>query len=410
MERFDGGLRGLVQPSFGSPHLVRLPVLGDCTQNGARDMSGVDVHHVADKRRAGSIALAENARAAAIGKAIGRCAELMLDHVAALFDHEHGFEPIRESACAFFFKRPDEADFVDANAERRGVALMNAEIAKRLPDMEIAFAGGRDAEAGPRAIEDDAVEPVRASKRHRGWQPEMAVHLFLLRRRQMKSAISSAGRVGNVFRDHRLVAVDVDPDGGACVHRVRDGLDADPKPGEAREIEALHAELDHFRDIGGVQDRNFRIHEGKVALVRKGRGLAGMIVAREGENAAVARRAEHGCMFEGVARPVHARPFAVPDAENAVIAGAGEEPDLLAAPDGRRRQFLVYARLEDNVMIGEALALAPKVFVINSKWRTAISRNKSCRVQTTFSINFTAQQRKPDKSLNAGDKDLARLR
>ena len=49
------------------------------------------------------------------------------------------------------------------------------------------------------------------------------------------------------------MAVDVDPDGGACVHRVGDGLDADPKPGEAREIEALHAELDHFRDIGGVQ-------------------------------------------------------------------------------------------------------------------------------------------------------------
>ena len=206
-----------------------------------------------------------------------------------------------------------------------------------------------------------------------------------------------------------LVAVDVDPDGGACVHRIRDGLDTDPKPGEARKVEALHAEFDQLRDIGGVQDRNFRVHEGKVALVRQGRGFAGMIVAREGENAAVARRAEHRRVLEGVARPVHARPFAVPDAENAVIAGAGEQPDLLAAPYGCRRQFLVDARLEDNVMIGETLALVPKLFVIRSKWRTAIARNKSCRVQAILGVNFTAQQRKPDKSLNAGNKDLAAL-
>ena len=176
---------------------------GIVPQNGARNMSGVDIHHVADERRAGSIALAENAGPAAIGKAIGGGAELVLDHVAALFDHEHGFEPIRESARAFLFQRPYEADFVDANAERCGVALMNAEIAKRLPDMEIAFAGGGDAEARPRAVEDDAVEPVRAGECHRGGQPEMAVHLFLLRRRQMEAPVAAAGRIGNAFRDDR---------------------------------------------------------------------------------------------------------------------------------------------------------------------------------------------------------------
>ena len=95
---------------------------GHCAENGARDLSGVDVHDVADERRAGGIALAKNARPAAIGKAIGGGAELMLDHVAALLDHKHGLEPIREGARALLFQRPYEADLVDANAEGGGVA------------------------------------------------------------------------------------------------------------------------------------------------------------------------------------------------------------------------------------------------------------------------------------------------
>ena len=92
-----------------------------------------------------------------------------------------------------------------------------------------------------------------------------------------------------------------------------------------------------------------------------------MVVARNREHAAMPRRAEHVRVLEGVARAIDARPFAVPDAENAVIARARKQPGLLAAPDGCRRQFLVDARLKNDVVVGETLALVPKLLVVRPK-------------------------------------------
>ena len=93
-----------------------------------------------------------------------------------------------------------------------------------------------------------------------------------------------------------------------------------------------------------------------------------MIVARNRENAAMPRRAEHVGVLEGIARAIYARPFAVPDAENAVIVCARKQPRLLAAPDCCRRQLLVDARLKNDVMIGETLAFVPKLLVVGPKW------------------------------------------
>ena len=57
-------------------------------------------------------------------------------------------------------------------------------------------------------------------------------------------------------------------------------------------------------------------------------------------------------------RAVDAGALAVPQGEDAVILGAGEEVDLLAAPDRGRGEVLVEAGLEMDVMaLEEALGL-----------------------------------------------------
>ena len=58
----------------------------------------------------------------------------------------------------------DIADLVEADADLGGMRLVDAEIVERLAHVEIGFAGGDDAEARLRAVDDDAVEPVGAGK------------------------------------------------------------------------------------------------------------------------------------------------------------------------------------------------------------------------------------------------------
>src|SRR5690606_42041180 len=115
---------------------------------------------------------------------------------------------------------------------------------------------------------------------------------------------------------------------------------------EARHRVAVQAELDDLLDVRRVQDRNHGVDERELALVRQRRRLARVVVAGRDEHAAAPRRAGRVAVLERVAGAVDARPLAVPEGEDAVVAGAGEEARLLRAPDRRRREILVEARLE----------------------------------------------------------------
>ena len=84
-----------------------------------------------------------------------------------------------------------------------------------------------------------------------------------------------------------------------------------------------------------------------------------MVVARESNDAAMRMRAEQVGMLERIAGPVHARPLAVPDAEDAVIFRVAEETGLLRSPDGSRGEVLVDTRLEDDMVVLKMLACRP---------------------------------------------------
>ena len=80
------------------------------------------------------------------------------------------------------------------------------------------------------------------------------------------------------------------------------------------------------------------------------RRFGGVVVAHQGEHAAVARGAGEIGMAEHIAGAIDAGAFAIPEGENAVVAAFAAHFGLLRAPDRGRREILVEARLEDDVV------------------------------------------------------------
>ena len=68
--------------------------------------------------------------------------------------------------------------------------------------------------------------------------------------------------------------------------------------------------------------------------MRDGRGLCAVVVAGKDEHAAIFRGACRIAVPEHVAAAVDAGALAVPDADHAIIFGAGRKVELLRAPDG----------------------------------------------------------------------------
>src|SRR5665213_1214261 len=97
--------------------------------------------------------------------------------------------------------------------------------------------------------------------------------------------------------------------------------------------------------------------------MRQGRGFARVVVAGDRQHPAMGRGAGRIAMLQRVAAAVDAGALAVPDREDAVIVRAGEEADLLAAPDRGRADLLVDLRLELDVVAVEKPPRAPQRLV-----------------------------------------------
>jgi hypothetical protein len=85
--------------------------------------------------------------------------------------------------------------------------------------------------------------------------------------------------------------------------------------------------------------------------------LARVVVAHRHQHAAMLRRAGHVDVAKDVAGAVHARPLAVPEAEDAVELALAAQLRLLAAPERGGGEILVQARLEHDIGGVEVLSL-----------------------------------------------------
>src|SRR5579862_3819291 len=105
-----------------------------------------------------------------------------------------------------------------------------------------------------------------------------------------------------------------------------------------------------------------------------------MVVAGQYQHPAQRRRTGGVAVLQRVAAAVDPRPLAVPHREDAIVFGAGEQPDLLAAPHRSRRQFLVDRRLELDVVALDKTPGIPQRLVKAAQWGTAIAGDKAAGV------------------------------
>ena len=306
-------------------------------------------------------------------------------------------------AHAFALQRPDHADLIEPKPDLGGVGIVDAEIGERLAHVEIGLAGGDDAEARLGRIDDGAVEPIGAGEGERGVETVGVQATLLLERvvgpADVEAALGHLEVVGLGGRD----ALGPDLDGGGALDGLRDQLDPDPDAGVARERKAQRTEIGDLLHVGRVQHRDHRRHEGVLGLVCAGRGLRGVIVAREREHAAVRRGAGEVRMLQHVARAVDARSLAIPQAEYAVIAGAAEEAGLLAAPHRGGGEVFVDAGQEADMMLIEKACGAPQLLIVGAQGRAAVTGDEPGRVQARRHIAPALRQRDSRQRLDAGD-------
>ena len=87
-------------------------------------------------------------------------------------------------------------------------------------------------------------------------------------------------------------------------------------------------------------------------------------------------------MANGVAGPIETRRLAVPEAEHAIDGGAGEQANLLAAPDRGGRELLVDAGLKMHLLRLEGRPLLPERLIEAAEGRAPIAGNEATRVQS----------------------------
>jgi len=127
------------------------------------------------------------------------------------------------------------------------------------------------------------------------------------------------GGDGEVFGQHDAHAVAIDRHAGRRLDHFLDGLHARPDAGKAAHGKGVQAHVEDVLHAARKEHRQAAGLEDVVALVRGGAAFGDVVVARDGDHAAMARRASHVRVLEHVRAAVHARALAIPDAEHAVV-------------------------------------------------------------------------------------------
>src|SRR5204862_2990342 len=86
---------------------------------------------------------------------------------------------------------------------------------------------------------------------------------------------------------------------------------------------------------------------------------------------------------------------------------AGEHPDLLRAPHGGRREVLVHAGLELDVMQLEVLLRPPQRLVEAAQRRATVTGDEARRIQAGGAVALALQHHQTDERLRAGHEDAA---
>src|ERR1700733_4322948 len=101
-------------------------------------------------------------------------------------------------------------------------------------------------------------------------------------------------------------------------------------------------------------------------------------------------------MAEHVTAAVDAGALAVPDADDAVMPGAGRQIELLRAPDRGGREVLVHAGLKLDVVLRKMCARRHQLLVITAERRTAVPGDEACGVEARGAVAPDLRHRQAD--------------
>ncbi len=333
--------------------------------------------------------------------------DLVFDQLALFFHHQDFFQALREFARALRLQRPAHRDLVHADADVARDILVYAEVGQRLHGVAVGLACRDDTQARARGIPNDAVQAVGAHIGERRIDLVVEQARFLFQNAVGPADAEAARRQHEVGRDLHLHPMRIDIHRCARLDHVGDAFESDPETGVARHGEAVQAVVQILLHVRRVQHRDAARFEYVFALVRERRGLGRVIVAGEYQHAAVFGGAGRIAVLEYVAAAVHARTFAVPDGEHAVVLGVVEQVELLRAPDRGRGHVFVDAGMELDVMGFEVFLRAVHALVYAAQGRAAITGDETCGVEAGGEVALALQHGQAHQRLGAGEEDAA---
>src|SRR5690606_33659912 len=358
---------------------------------------------------AGLVVLADDARAAAPVRrpVVELLLHLALDEGALLLHHDDVFQPAREGGDALRLQRPGHADLVHADADVAAGRLVQAQVLQRLQHVQVALAGGDDAQPRARRIHHHPVDVVGAGEGLRGAHRVTVQAHLLLQRRIRPADVESARRQFEVFRQHDPACERIHVDGGRGLHRLGNGLEADPAAGVTAHRPAHQAQVEDVLHACRIEHRHHRADELVLAAMRQGRAATGVVVGGQCQHATVAPGAGGVAVLEHVAAAVHAGALAVPHGVDAIDLRAGEQVGLLRAPDHGRAEVLVEARLEAHLRRLQVLARTPQLQVEAAQRAAAVAADEAAGVQAGSRIAQLLHQRQAYQRLHAAQVDAA---
>ena len=122
---------------------------------------------------------------------------------------------------------------------------------------------------------------------------------------------------------------------------------------------ALHVRRKEHRQTASL--------ENMVTLVGGSRALADVVIAGNGNHAAVARGAGHVGVLEHIAAAIDAWPLAIPNAKDTVVFFALRvQVELLGTPDSGSAQLFIHTRLKDHVVSLQMLLRSDQCLVVST--------------------------------------------
>ena len=204
-----------------------------------------------------------------VGGAVQFLADLHFDERPLLLDDNDQIETGGELGKLAPADRPRASDLVKPDAELVAFDLVNAELVECLADVEIALAGGDNADLRIAAARGNGVvDLVGAQKCQHGVALVIVQPRFLGEDRIVEADVEAALRHDEIGRSNDVDPIEARVDRRRRLDRLMHGLQRHPGAGEARHRPAVEAVVENLLHAGGVQDRDHHVDEVVFGLVR----------------------------------------------------------------------------------------------------------------------------------------------